>query len=211
MPATSRVTLRELNSSWDPAYKEAFSKAAKYRALDSRRVYSVISLHDEPHLEGQAPEKCSDEAKCWRDTSDPIAEGKSFCGSRELHDWLKEPFMSSESSVIVWKSESEKQQVLEERFRELSEKWRDETGAFSSATKKVMNFHYLRIVGMGMPVVPVILRELQRRPSHWFQALTFITGEDPVKPEEKGDISRMAEAWIRLGKQRGWLDEESKT
>jgi len=94
---------------------------------------------------------------------------------------------------------------LERTFHGLADKWRSETGALSSITMKSMHPAYQRIIGMGQQAVPLILRELQRRPDHWFWALTFITGEDPVPPEDAGDVEKMSEAWVHLGKQRGWL------
>ena len=90
-------------------------------------------------------------------------------------------------------------------FRDLADTWRRETGALSSITVKSMHPAYQSIVGMGPKAVPLILRELQRKPDHWFWALTFITGEDPVPREDAGDIRKMTEAWLELGRQRGWV------
>ena len=46
--------------------------------------------------------------------------------------------------------------------------------------------------------------ELDREPDYWFWALQAITGEDPVPPAHRGDLSKMAAAWIRWGKQQGY-------
>jgi hypothetical protein len=96
-------------------------------------------------------------------------------------------------------------QLLQETFEALAERWREDTAVMSSVTQMSMHPAYQRIIGMGPKVVPLILRELEREPDHWFWALTFITGEDPVPPEDAGDIRRMTEAWLRLGRQRGLL------
>jgi hypothetical protein len=56
---------------------------------------------------------------------------------------------------------------------------------------------------MGTAVVPHLLRELERRPDHWFWALTAITGADPVKPEDRGKLRKMTDAWLRWGKEQG--------
>jgi hypothetical protein len=58
---------------------------------------------------------------------------------------------------------------------------------------------------MGTDAIPLILKELQREPDQWFWALEAITEEDPVPPEAKGNVARMAQAWIEWGKQRGFL------
>jgi hypothetical protein len=64
---------------------------------------------------------------------------------------------------------------------------------------------YQRIIGMGPRVVPLILRELRRKPDHWFWALTAITGQDPIRPEDAGDILRMTQAWLDFGERQGYL------
>jgi hypothetical protein len=86
---------------------------------------------------------------------------------------------------------------IEKRFHALAARWREETGVISSMTELVQHPAYQEIIGMGWDVVPLLLRELEERPHHWFWALKVITGEDPVKPEQRGDLEQMAEAWLR--------------
>ncbi|MBD2355867.1 hypothetical protein H6G41_14780 [Tolypothrix sp. FACHB-123] len=93
---------------------------------------------------------------------------------------------------------------LEITFLELAEQWRQETGMLSAIAKISMHPAYQRIIGMGQPVVPLILRELERQPDHWFWALNAITGANPVKPEQRGRIKQMAQAWIDWGKTNGY-------
>ena len=93
---------------------------------------------------------------------------------------------------------------LEETFLQLVQQWRQETGMMSLIAKMVMHPAYQRIIGMGQPVVPLILRELEREPDHWFWALQSITGANPVKLEQRGRLMQMAEAWVQWGKDRGY-------
>ncbi len=88
-------------------------------------------------------------------------------------------------------------------FRELADQWRRETAHLSLAIKKVMHPAYQRIIGLGPDAVPLILRELQRRPGHWFWALKAITGEDPAQPEDT--ISQASHAWLRWGQERQYI------
>jgi hypothetical protein len=88
-------------------------------------------------------------------------------------------------------------------FRELADQWRRETAHLSLAIKKVVHPAYQRIIGLGPDAVPLILRELQRRPGHWFWALKAITGEDPAQPEDT--ISQASQAWLRWGKERQYI------
>jgi hypothetical protein len=77
---------------------------------------------------------------------------------------------------------------LETTFLQLTEQWQRETGMLSVVSKISMHPAYQRIIGMGQPVVPLIMRELEREPDHWFWALSAITGVNPVKPEQKGRL-----------------------
>lgn len=93
----------------------------------------------------------------------------------------------------------------EATFRELADEWREATRLSSSLTEMFLNRAYQRIIGMGPTAVPLILRELQQRPAHWFWALSSITGEDPVNPEDAGRLRVMTAAWLRWGQERGYL------
>jgi hypothetical protein len=55
---------------------------------------------------------------------------------------------------------------------------------------------YQQIIGLGPAGVPLLLRELEREPDHWFWALRAITGEDPVPEEARGRLREMAAAWL---------------
>jgi hypothetical protein len=90
-------------------------------------------------------------------------------------------------------------------FERLVSWWREETALTSSITEMVMHPAYQRIIGMGRSALPLILHELHRESGHWFWALRAITGEDPVRSEDAGDIERMSEAWLELARRRGWL------
>jgi hypothetical protein len=95
--------------------------------------------------------------------------------------------------------------VVESEFPRLAETWRRETAHLSSITQKSIHAAYQRIIGLGPRAVPLILSELEQRPDHWFWALRAITGEDPVVPDDRGDVRRMTAAWLSLGRRRGWI------
>ena len=63
---------------------------------------------------------------------------------------------------------------------------------------------YQQIIGMGPAAIPWLLAELEREPDHWFWALKSITMVDPVSADERGDIHKMAQAWLKWGKDRGY-------
>lgn len=68
----------------------------------------------------------------------------------------------------------------------------------------VMNKAYQQIIGMGAPVVELILQDLKREPDHWFWALRSITGENPVEEGDRGRVGKMAEAWLEWGRRNGY-------
>jgi len=96
-----------------------------------------------------------------------------------------------------------KQDELEQMFNALAEQWRSDTILLSSVEKMAMHPAYQRIIGMGPKAVPLILRDLQAHPDHWFWALHAITGEDPVQPGDNFD--RAVQAWLEWGKKLGYL------
>lgn len=95
--------------------------------------------------------------------------------------------------------------AVAENFRALAEEWREATRFQSSLSQITAHPVYRAIVQLGEEVVPVLLRELQRRPEPWFAALREITGADPVRPEQRGDMRAMADAWLRWGQAHSFI------
>ena len=92
---------------------------------------------------------------------------------------------------------------IEQKFRRLADQWREETEHLSSITKASMHPAYQRIIGMGHDAIPLLLRELQDDPDHWFWALNAITEQDPAQSEDTFDGA--VRAWLRWGKANGYL------
>lgn len=96
-------------------------------------------------------------------------------------------------------------QLLERSFREQVNRWKDETGHLSSITKAIAHPSYLRIIGLAKnssdhQIEKLLLNELEAEPDHWFAALSAITGEDPVKPED--DFDDAVAAWLEWGRKK---------
>ena len=89
------------------------------------------------------------------------------------------------------------------RFERLAAEWKDQGKFLPSPTAIAALPAYRAIIGLGRPALPLILGELRREPHHWFVALRRITGEDPVPEDARGDLHRMAEAWLRWGAEHG--------
>jgi hypothetical protein len=95
--------------------------------------------------------------------------------------------------------------TLEAEFQSLARQWKDACSLLSSTSAMVAHPAYQAIIELGPPVVPLLLRELEKEPVHWFEALKAITGDDPVSPKDWGDISAMTSAWLAWGRQRNLL------
>jgi hypothetical protein len=93
---------------------------------------------------------------------------------------------------------------LEERFHALAAEWKAGRGYSSSIGKMCSHPAYQQVIGMGEKAIPLILRELERAPDHWFWALKAITGVNPVPRDERADIKAMAKHWIEWGREKGY-------
>jgi hypothetical protein len=100
--------------------------------------------------------------------------------------------------------------TLAEHFDALARQWKAETALLSST--KAMTDHpaYRAIIALGPGVVPLLLRDLEREPAHWFEALRALTGEDPVPPEQWGNIPAMTAAWLAWGRTRGLIGSPAR-
>jgi hypothetical protein len=87
----------------------------------------------------------------------------------------------------------------EATFERLRQQWHEERGATSSITEMAMCPSYQRIIAMGPAIVPTILRQMEQEgdePDMWFWALQVLTDADPVSDDDRGDIVKMAQAWL---------------
>ena len=89
-------------------------------------------------------------------------------------------------------------------FRRLARQWSIAVQDVSSVHDIVSHPSYLRIIGKGPQVVSYIIRELERAPDHWFVALEAIVGDNPVRPDQRGNIFEMKEAWINWAEREGY-------
>jgi hypothetical protein len=95
-------------------------------------------------------------------------------------------------------------ETLAERFGRLVAAWHRETDYLSSMAEAAAHPAYQEIIGLGPDVVPLLLRDLEAKHTHWFSALREITGAQPVPRAAAGDIPRMVEAWLTWAKDHGY-------
>jgi hypothetical protein len=100
---------------------------------------------------------------------------------------------------------------LHERFQRLAAEWKAQSRYLSNTAQMAMLRPYQRIIGMGLPVVPLILEELEREPDQWFWALEAITEQNPVPPVAAGNVRLTTQAWLNWGKQQGYVHDDSRS
>lgn len=96
--------------------------------------------------------------------------------------------------------------IFVKEFEFLADLWEEDTIFVSSISEKISHYAYKRIIEMGRTVIPLILKRMVVSPDFWFEALTKLTGENPVTESEHGDIFRMTEKWIQWGQEHGFYD-----
>jgi len=94
---------------------------------------------------------------------------------------------------------------VRKKFIALANHWHEETDYLSSPLDITDNDNYLKIISMGEAVLPLILQDLQERGGNWYRALRILSDEDPVSPEVRGEVPKMKEAWLRWGREKGYI------
>lgn len=96
-------------------------------------------------------------------------------------------------------------ETIDQKFARLADKWKKESAHLSSIERMAQLPSYQAIISMGAEVVPLLLKELQKEPDHWFWALHTITQEDPANGQGTMRIADLTALWIEWGRQKGLL------
>lgn len=125
---------------------------------------------------------------------------------------LSRPLSLYRSLEIIWpfRLQQDTESITEglrSLFDNLVKAWNEDTMMSSSMREVCTHWAYQRVIGLGFPVVPLILERIQEGDRHWGWALTSITGENPA--ENLDSLRLAAESWIRWGAKRGLLRRES--
>lgn len=127
-----------------------------------------------------------------------------FCGILRANRWKTESHMAT-LTVPETPQASETDRALEREFRQLADQWYEETRFLSSTSEIVSKETYYQIVALGRRVIPLILQELQERGGHWFLALRALTKDDPVNPQDRGNMRKMTQAWLDWGRRHNQI------
>ncbi|WP_445241674.1 hypothetical protein [Microcoleus vaginatus] len=120
---------------------------------------SIVPIYALNKSSTLTPEELANELINAVDQSEELSnlskqEKERFC--QKMNDLLMRNFLEFPSKA---KNVLESQVELEAEFKKFAEEWRVETGMLSLVTQKSMHPAYQRIIGMGQPVIPLILRD----------------------------------------------------
>ncbi|MGR3317360.1 MAG: hypothetical protein ACUZ8O_02610 [Candidatus Anammoxibacter sp.] len=87
-------------------------------------------------------------------------------------------------------------------FKKLADQWQRETSHLSFVSQRMRHPAYNRIINMGRSMVPLIIKQLEQEPDHWFYALASLTGENPIPADFTGTVNDAADLWIQWGRSR---------
>lgn len=98
-------------------------------------------------------------------------------------------------------------QNLRAKFEDLVLEWNKTRPMLSSRLEDHYRVPaYQELICLGMPVVPLIMEQLEQKPDWWFWALRAITNVDPAKPEHAGMLHEISKDW-----QEWWKDNQGHT
>ncbi len=94
--------------------------------------------------------------------------------------------------------------TIEQRFRTLEAAWNADTAHLSTPAKIINHPAFQEIIGLGMAVVPFMLRDMEARPRLWVWALPRIIGLDPLSEGDRTNIAKASNAWLQWAKENGY-------
>lgn len=90
------------------------------------------------------------------------------------------------------------------RFFDLREEWVRSIARSSSTSHDLQHPAFKHIVTLGKAAIPLLLDDMSRHRTHWFEALEAISGAQPVPEDHFGDIDAMIGDWTEWARNQGW-------
>ena len=100
---------------------------------------------------------------------------------------------------------------LTKEIKSLIDEWEIDVKYSSSLSEIVLHENYQIIIANGVKVIPILLNELRHNPNYWFDALKTLAKAhynediDPVCEADRGDLQKMAQAWITWGENQDFI------
>lgn len=111
---------------------------------------------------------------------------------------LTDYFDAKRTPVVGTRAPEEAGEDVARVFRELADRWREETEFVASPRAAYAHEAYLQIIGLGPTAIPLLLRDLEEGIDDWFWALACITRENPAAGMT--DFEHARHAWLDWGR-----------
>ncbi|HEY1379696.1 MAG TPA: hypothetical protein VGF55_23030 [Gemmataceae bacterium] len=96
-------------------------------------------------------------------------------------------------------------ETVEQRVARLLRTWREQTAYLSSSTQLTAHPAYQELISLGPAALPFLFRDLEQTgDGHLSKALAALTGAHPVPAEDRGNVRKVADAWLRWARENGW-------
>lgn len=96
-------------------------------------------------------------------------------------------------------------QSVEQQVIRLLARWREETEYLSSSTQITGHPAYQELIALGPAALPFLFRDLEKtRDGHLSKALAAISGARPIPAEERGQVGKIADRWLRWARENGY-------
>lgn len=92
-----------------------------------------------------------------------------------------------------------------EEFSRLADEWHRDTDMNSLIVDSLAHPAYHRIIALGQPVIPLILKDLDGKGGYWYRALESILGYSPVRAERGDNLRRLKDKWLAWGHRQGYV------
>src|SRR5436305_15348493 len=96
-------------------------------------------------------------------------------------------------------------ETIEQHVVRLLGTWREQTAYLSSSTQMTAHPAYQELVTLGPAALPFLFRDLEQTgDGHLSKALAAITGAHPVPAGDRGNVRKVADAWLRWARENGY-------
>ncbi len=136
----------------------------------------------------------------------PTAQSPTLADEPSKHVQSRPPtdaYLSQIGGFAALKADTVPTENIRAQFESLAEVWKSDRMPTSSSTDLCMHRAYQEIIGLGKDALPLIFAELQKELDFWFWALAAISRENPVPPEDRGNMEEMAKIWLEWGRSHG--------
>ena len=190
-----------------PQYRPAGLKTIRLPDLSNSGLVDKLARCWEATAETEVPQFRDGECEVRRLWDEAVAEAMGWDAAELKRQRLllhREPHVRG-LGYGQYADEVEVEPAVRERFTELADRWNRETCLMSNSDRAAAHPDHMAIISMGEPVVPLILERMQDGRGHWDYALRDITGANPVKRADWGNIAAIHASWLEWGEANGYI------